>query len=122
MKTWIYALALVLTANLAAEAQNTWANDPGYSTHNYKHPNKAAAAKKQAEKNHNTAFVVVGKTNRDYKKVANEATENKLLLDYGKSPEELANVKNYKMPHTNTTNSASVEKELAVKAERVDKN
>ncbi|MDI9869809.1 hypothetical protein [Flectobacillus roseus] len=122
MKTWIYALALILTANLAAEAQNTWTSDPGYSTHNYKHPNKAAAAKKQAEKNHNTAFVVVGKTSRDYKKFADEATERKLLLEYGKTPEELANVKNYKMPHTNTTNSASVEKEIAVKAERVDKN
>jgi hypothetical protein len=50
MKTWIYALALVLTANLAAEAQNTWTNDPGYSTHNYKHPNKAAAAKNKPKK------------------------------------------------------------------------
>ncbi|MGV3600789.1 MAG: hypothetical protein ACO1N1_06260 [Dyadobacter fermentans] len=39
-------LALAATPGNAARAQATRLTDPGISTHNYKHPNKAAAAPK----------------------------------------------------------------------------
>lgn len=62
MKTFIISIALAALPFMAAPAlaqearQSTkaekpaWRNDPMYSVHNYKHPNKAAAAQRRASK------------------------------------------------------------------------
>lgn len=62
MKTFFISLALAVLPSMAMPAfaqkarQSTkadkpaWNNDPMYSVHNYKHPNKAAAAQRQASK------------------------------------------------------------------------
>jgi hypothetical protein len=47
MKTYLFMLAISTLSILTASAQDdrNWRNDPTYSTHNYKHPNKAATAR-----------------------------------------------------------------------------
>ena len=52
MKKNILGIAFCLLTALTVSGQNQAAlrNDPTYSTHNYKHPNKAAAAAKWANK------------------------------------------------------------------------
>ena len=51
-------------------------NDPGYSTHNYKHFNKAAVV---AKRDTNSGIrVSFDETNRDYKKPASKNKENVL--------------------------------------------
>jgi hypothetical protein len=52
MKTIAKSLAAVvfaLVATQVANAQRVMKNDPSYSVNNYKHPNKAALAKKQQD-------------------------------------------------------------------------
>ena len=52
MKTHLIGIAFGLLTALTVSGQDQSAlrNDPTYSTHNYKHPNKAAAAAKWANK------------------------------------------------------------------------
>lgn len=49
--TWLLGLALVAISNWScAQDKPSWANDPTYSTSNYKHPNKARAARQASTK------------------------------------------------------------------------
>ena len=48
---WLLGLALVAISNWScAQDRPSWANDPTYSTGNYKHPNKARAARQASTK------------------------------------------------------------------------
>jgi hypothetical protein len=55
MKKLITGICIVSLMGLsdiyAQHDKITWKNDPTYSVHNYKHPNKAAAAKKLQKQN-----------------------------------------------------------------------
>ncbi|QJD80054.1 hypothetical protein [Spirosoma rhododendri] len=48
---WLLGIALVALSNWScAQDKPSWANDPTYSTSNYKHPNKAQAARQASTK------------------------------------------------------------------------
>lgn len=61
--TLLLGLALVALSNWScAQDKPAWANDPTYSTSNYKHPNKAQAARQASSKQ---AVVVAAPTTGD---------------------------------------------------------
>ncbi|MES2519647.1 MAG: hypothetical protein V4585_16140 [Bacteroidota bacterium] len=91
MGTTILMISLM---NLGLFTQEIHVNDPGYSIHNYKHTNKAAAvAKRDTNKGVRVSYDV---TNRDYKKIA--AKDSEKVLKIFKPYDNLVR-KNYKMPN-----------------------
>jgi hypothetical protein len=51
IQSWLLGLGLVALSNWScAQDRPSWANDPTYSTSNYKHPNKAQAARRVSTK------------------------------------------------------------------------
>ncbi|MEA5457965.1 hypothetical protein VB796_02905 [Arcicella sp. LKC2W] len=91
MKTVILFISIV---NFSLFSQEIPLNDPSYSVHNYKHPNKAAAAAKRDSSR--GVRVSIDATNRDYKKVASKQTES--VLKIIQKDNNLKRV-NYKMPN-----------------------
>ncbi len=91
METVILFISIV---SFSLFSQEIPLNDPGYSVHNYKHPNKAAAAAKRDSSR--GIRVSVDETSRDYKKIASKQTESVLKIEQKES--NLKRV-NYKMPN-----------------------
>ncbi|GEM_PF-1964466 len=51
IQSWLLGVGLVALSNWScAQDKPSWANDPTYSTNNYKHPNKAQAARRVSNK------------------------------------------------------------------------
>jgi hypothetical protein len=48
INTFMVSILALLSSVAYAQTEPIWRNDPTYSTHNYKHPNKAAAAQRRA--------------------------------------------------------------------------
>ena len=72
-------------------------NDPGYSTHNYKNFNKAAAV---AKRDTNSGIrVSFDETNRDYKKPASKNKENVLRIFRPIGSDNFLRKKSYKTPN-----------------------
>jgi hypothetical protein len=116
MKTYIFALALSGLTILTASAQDDTKrrNDATYSTHNYKHPNKAAAAQKWANQK-GTGISTPSETNRtvaNYKQpVPNAEPANGLVVPHN-SQENLAD-RNYKIQRPNVAGQDTPAAEVA---------
>jgi hypothetical protein len=85
--------------NFGTISQEIYANDPGYSIHNYKHPNKAkAVAKRDTNRGIRVSF---DQTNRDYKKPVSNSNkkENVLQIFRATDDKDYLKRKNYKMPN-----------------------
>ncbi len=122
MKTLASVFGLILFAQTITMAQHAWSGDPGYNANNYKHPNKAAvASKSEKSPQSSSALALMGKSNRDYKKVNDSAIEKQIRLDYNKTQAEITQVRNHKMPYTPFQSSVT-DKELAIKSDTGDKN
>ena len=67
MKSVLTTLSLIILGGSIALGQNNVKNDPSYSVHNYKHPNKAAYAKKHKVDNSSAVVVNVDRQNDNYK-------------------------------------------------------
>jgi hypothetical protein len=94
METIILLMELLNSSNISQEG---YPQDPGYSIHNYKHPNKAKAA---AARDPNRGIrVSFGETSRDYKKPAMKNRENVLQIFRRIDEKDYLKVKNYKMPN-----------------------
>jgi hypothetical protein len=94
MKTLIL-IASLMSSEMAY--QEIHANDPGYSIHNYKHPNKAkAVAKRDTNRGVRVSFY---DTYRDYKKPSIKSKENVLQIFRNTDDKDYLKRKNYKMPN-----------------------
>jgi hypothetical protein len=83
--------------NFETISQEVHAGDPGYSIHNYKHPNKAkTVAKRDTNRGVRVSF---DETNRDYKKPSFKNKENVLQIFRLTDTKDYLKVKNYKMPN-----------------------
>ena len=102
MKVSIFGASLLLMASFGALAQEIPAGDPGYSTGNYKHPNKAAAAAKKVKYVTQTEQVV---SNRNYKQsLGSKTVESGLVIEKTSSTEPI----NYKMPYTKKVKKSTI--------------
>ncbi len=112
MRKSIFWASLLMVASFGSFAQELYNNDPGYSPHNYKHPNKAKAAQSKQK-----ALPVVASSEvvRNYKQ-PNMSKDRALSVERTQPKEVYLAWKNYKMPfNTNvereklagTTNSDS---------------
>ena len=116
MKTYIFALALSGLTILNATAQDDakQRKDVTYSTHNYKHPNKAAAAQKWANQK-GEGISVPGVNNRavaNYKQpVPNAGPVNGIEVPHT-SQENLAD-RNYKIQRLNVGSQDAPAAEVA---------
>ena len=72
----VLILALMILGGHAAFSQDAAKNDPSYSKHNYKHPNKAAYAKKHNLDNSTEIKSGKVKRNDDYKHSFNKPVES----------------------------------------------
>ncbi|MFD1145094.1 hypothetical protein ACFQ4C_28450 [Larkinella insperata] len=116
MKTYFFALVLIGLFSVTASAQDDAKrrNDVTYSTHNYKHPNKAAAARKWANEKGGT----ISATGFDQKLVTNykqpvprtEAADG--LIVPHTAQENLAD-RNYKVQRVNTVTPVTPSAEIA---------
>ncbi|MBB6004341.1 hypothetical protein [Arcicella rosea] len=99
MKSNFFWASLLLVASYGSFAQEVPSGDPGYSTSNYKHPNKAAAA---AKKNNKKGFPISENVaiNRNYKQVGTQTTEKGLRIIRNQPKEEYLTWQNPKMPFT----------------------
>lgn len=116
MKTYIFALALsgltVLTVSAQDDAKSR--KDVTYSTHNYKHPNKAAAARKWANQK-GTGITTPGFNNKavaNYKQPVPNAEPVDGLLVPHTAQENLAD-RNYKIQRLNVTTPVASSTEVA---------
>ncbi|MDR6559934.1 MULTISPECIES: hypothetical protein [unclassified Arcicella] len=98
MKTKVFWATLLTLASYGSFAQEIPAGDPGYSTHNYKHPNKAAAAAKKNKKTFPISDNVV--LNRNYKQLGSNTAEKGLSIIRNQPKEEYLTWQNAKMPFT----------------------
>ncbi|GAB3909817.1 hypothetical protein GCM10028803_48200 [Larkinella knui] len=116
MKTYIFALALsgltVLTASAQDDAKQR--KDVTYSTHNYKHPNKAAAAQKWANQQGEgiSAPAVTNRTVVNYKQPRPNAEPVNGIVVPHTAQENLAN-RNYKIQRLNVANQDTPVTEVA---------
>lgn len=95
MKTNIFWASVLLIAARTSFAQEI-PSDPGYSIHNYKHPNKAAAAKKFTKTLSVTEDVSVANIN--YKQPASTKVEKGLGFVRNQPAKEYLAWQNPKMP------------------------
>ena len=95
MKTNIFWASVLLIAARTSFAQEI-PSDPGYSIHNYKHPNKAAAAKKFTKSLSVTEDVSVANVN--YKQPASTKVEKGLGFVRTQPAKEYLAWQNPKMP------------------------
>lgn len=116
MKTYIFALAFsgitILSASAQDEAKRR--NDGTYSTHNYKHPNKAAVAQKSARQQ-GVEVTTSGFEKRavaSYKQPVPRTEPVDGLVVPHTPQENLAN-RNYKIQRTNLTTPSTSETEIA---------
>jgi hypothetical protein len=94
METTLFVATII---GFALMSQNIPSNDPSYSIHNYKHPNKAIAiVKRDTNKGIKVSF---DETSRDYKKPAVKNKENVLQIFKQIDTKDYLKVKNYKMPN-----------------------
>ncbi|RRA97964.1 hypothetical protein [Larkinella rosea] len=116
MKTYIFALALsgLTVLTVAAQDDVKSRKDVTYSTHNYKHPNKAAAARKWADQK-GTGITTPGfdnKTVANYKQpVPNPEPVDGLLVPHT-AEENLAD-RNYKIQRLNVAAPTATPTEVA---------
>ncbi|GAB3249882.1 hypothetical protein GCM10027347_07280 [Larkinella harenae] len=116
MKTYIFALALSGLSIAAVSAQDVAKNrnDGTYSTHNYKHPNKAAVARKWASQK-GTEINAPGLDNRavaNYKQpVPNAEPVDGFVVPHN-AQENLAN-RNYKFQRPNASTAVDQASEVA---------
>lgn len=95
MKTIILLAGLL---NFSKISQQVYSQDPAYSIHNYKHPNKAkAVAKRDTNRGIRVSF---DETSRDYKKPVMKNKENVLQIFRRVDDKNYLKVKNYKMPNS----------------------
>jgi hypothetical protein len=97
MKTKAFLASLLLITSYTSFAQEI-ISDPGYSIHNYKHPNKAAAAKKNTKSISITEDIVV--VNKNYKQPATVKIGKGLGIVRNLPIEEYLTWQNPKMPFT----------------------
>lgn len=98
MKSKFFWAGLLLVASYGSFAQEVPSGDPGYSTSNYKHPNKAAAAAKKNKKGFPISENVA--INRNYKQAGTQTTEKGLSIIRNQPKEEYLTWQNPKMPFT----------------------
>jgi hypothetical protein len=94
----ILILGLVALMSHVALSQDKYKNDPSYSVNNYKHPNKAAYAKKNNLDASITVSSSTGKANDDYKHGFNKpkkAERSKVSVETRKNTKN----KSYKHPY-----------------------
>ncbi|MGM9506974.1 hypothetical protein ACS5NO_04590 [Larkinella sp. GY13] len=116
MKTYIFALALsgLTILNAAAQDDTKRRKDVTYSTHNYKHPNKAAVAQKWANQKGEgiSAPAVNNRAVANYKQPRlNTEPVNGILVPHT-AEENLAN-RNYKIQHFNVAGQEAPAAEVA---------
>ncbi|WP_041258404.1 hypothetical protein [Fibrella aestuarina] len=107
----------------AAQDDAKLRNDPTYSTHNYKHPNKAAAARRWEGDKGVEVRPPYGPANRQtsYKNQApNQLPSGGITVDHV-TDEGLAN-RNYKAQNQKTRSTESSEGEVARKREKAPKS
>lgn len=97
MKIKTFCAHLLILTSYGSFAQEISSNDPGYSTHNYKHPNKAEAAKKSKKGFPISENVVL---NRNYKQPNQKTEEKSLTIIRNQPKEEYLTWQNAKMPFT----------------------
>lgn len=116
MKTYLFAFALIGLFGLTASAQDRAKNrnDVTYSTHNYKHPNKAAAARKWATEKGSeiTATGFDNKVVTSYKQPVPRTEAVDGLIVPHTAQENLAD-RNYKMQRVNAANTGTPSAEVA---------
>ncbi|GAB3335639.1 hypothetical protein GCM10027299_44830 [Larkinella ripae] len=114
MKTYIFAITLSGLSILAASAQDKNRNDGTYSTHNYKHPNKAAVAKQWANQK-GAGVSAPGLDNRtvaNYKQPVPSTPPADGYVVPHKPQENLAG-RNYKMQRVQVTEAPGPQDEIA---------
>lgn len=122
MKTYIFSLALGIIAVTTTLAQNhpKVRKDVTYSTHNYKHPNKAAAARQWS----NAPTVTVDLPEAGNARVANykqpvSQSQPGSALAITHTPNLDPASRNYKIQHRAANAGAKRSTELADKPEKV---
>ncbi|MGA0555696.1 hypothetical protein ACO2Q8_03525 [Larkinella sp. VNQ87] len=106
MKTYLFALALIGVTVLSVQAQDNsrLRNDVTYSTANYKHPNKAATARKWTNQSATTVSTPVEKGQvASYKQPVPGIEPVGGLVVPHVTKEDLAE-RNYKTPRINSVN------------------
>ncbi|WP_026995989.1 hypothetical protein [Flectobacillus major] len=116
MKVKFFWASLLTVASFGSFAQEIPAGDPGYSTSNYKHPNKAAAAAKKSKKGIPVTDNVA--ISRNYKQIiGSKSVEKAVVVERTQPKEEYLTWQNYKMPF-----SKKDTKEQAMTADSVKKS
>lgn len=91
-------LTLMILGGHAAFSQKSVKNDPSYSMHNYKHPNKAAYAKKHNLDDANEIKLSKVKRNDDYKHGFNKPASSEKPVIKTKTEKDRSR-KSYKHPY-----------------------
>jgi hypothetical protein len=96
MKNLILLSAMFLAGTFAF-GQNRFDNDPSYSVHNYKHPNKAAYAQKYKKDKSLKVTIVSAKKNDNYKQTFSKAADSeKAVMKEGR---RVKTNRSYKHPY-----------------------
>ena len=105
MKILATFLGLAMMTSVTAFGQSKVDSDPSYSAYNYKHPNKAAYAKKHSLDNPVTVGTIEVTENENYKQSSSLVTTNKLgVVSVGDKDKVYPNYKRQQMNLDNQNN------------------
>ena len=108
----IIIIGLITVSGFQAYSQNNKSIDPGYSAYNYKHPNKAAFAKKNNSDEALTVGVIQVTQNENYKQSNTVVTSNKLGVV--SSGDKDKGYPNYKRPQINIDSEKDIKDDAGV--------
>lgn len=98
MKNALFTLGILILGTTLAMAQHSPKNDPSYSVNNYKHPNKAAYAKKHQMDKSSASVTNVERQNDNYKQTfRKEEPSEKAVIKTRKSKDKKN--RSYKHPY-----------------------